>query len=554
MADVSRETFNYLSRYRSMLFQQGRPVLDSELNEMQAIAHHLANAGDNGSIGNMPYGDGMKLIPTSPASGSVLMLPGTFFNYGELVETYGDEPVEDKQVDSIQHSTTSTVVNNVYLVWSTVETDAKQVPTLIDDTLGIETAIRHEQGTTVSVTTDDNRLWLPEYMEAIFLGKVTRPIGQTTITEDDIADLRYQYNQNYVDKGFRVSSTETKGITFEAGTAIVANHRFELPVASMELTEVDTLYYIWINENGEIKRYTAKPGPPAVVLYSVKTDLDGNVSEIVDLRKFQPPLMWLIQLMLRDFLSPKRQLYAGDSTLSTITSLTPLTAKTVSIYSDPEVALDVREVGFIIRAKSIRAGGRLRLLIDDTVVVEHVLPADGRDHIYKSSIPVQFPYSTLHTVLLKGWVLDPTVPSDELEGEPELQISLFEAYVKESTFARRVNIFGDEGTDTVTSTTMTTIKESSFFSDPDVALHIKKLHYVGQWRGEGGPGKVQIFIDGNVYREFQVEQSDSLIIYKGTIDVAWRTNALHTVAMKMAPLTEGHTVYNRLYEIYVDQD
>lgn len=542
MADISRETFTRAKAYREVVFQKGRPILDFEHNELQKILRLISSVGDLGAIGNSPFGDGLKVTAMSPVAGGVNILPGSFFDKGDIVELFTEEVVT-----ALQTSGTQAMVNNVYLTYTETEIGSGEDPDIYDATINIETAKRIQLSTAPAVTLSTSRLFLPLGQEAIFLAQITIPPGQTVVRSTDIEDLRLAYNANYVVDGFTIAQG-TGTVTVTGGVVICANVSRSVSTYTYSLV-AGSRNYLWLDEEGEPKLTTAKPAPPSVLLYEVTTDDDNAITEINDVRQFQPPILGLINLYLTDFLSPKRQLYAGDTTTQTTSDTTPRTAKSFTLYNDPQVAFDIREVGILIRARSINTQGNMRVLIDDEVKAQLTLPSDGLYRMYKVNLPVTWATSGLHTVAVSAWNDAP--PEGGVAGSVIMR--LFECYVKESTFARRVLLFGEEGEDTVTATTAEVFKEASFYSDPQVGFAIQKLSYVGQFRASGSAGTVQIIIDGQVYREFTVAVSTSWDIYKGTIQVAWPTESLHTVQIKMATTVDGGAVQNRLLEMYCDQ-
>ena len=582
MADVSRELFNFLKRYRQVIFQQGRPILDAELNELQDIARYVGTLQAQGGIGNMPYGDGLQVVPTIPPSDGCNVLPGTFYNYGELVESLD----KDLLVTNFERSSSETVTSNVYLVWQNVEISSLLDPDLYDQTVNIETAIREGHATSLHVAHSDVRLFMGHDQDAIFLAKVTRPLGVTVIQNEHVEDLRFVYNQNYVKEGLRhLPTTGTRShVTLSGGEVYVANLLHVLPSVTVALLK-NSFNYIWVDGAGEVQTTITKPGPPATLLAVARVDDAGNVMEVVDLRKFIPPLLAWVYDVLRDFLSPKRQHYAGDTTRSSMSSVVPKTVKRVSVYSDPEVALDIREIGFIVRAKSKNTVGKLRILLDGVVKVEHVLPADNMFRIYKSNLTVRWNSPGIHKVELAVWSEEEgtsgTVECGSLQcgtnimspedcentqqvglewfAPGEVVVRLFEAYVKDTSFSRRVNIFGDEGEDIVQSTTMQIVHQSTFFTDPDVALHIKQLSYAGEFKATDSNGLVQIYVDGVLHDEFVVERPEgdvtpSYRVYTGVLRVAWPAPSLHTLDMRMGSTSEDGVMENRMWEIYADQE
>lgn len=98
-ADLSRQTFNALKRYISVIEQQGRVLLDAEWNEQEAIQrHHDENVATDviGHTGFPRVNPGFEIAPTGD-SASLTISPGHGYVEGILVENeatvdIGDQP------------------------------------------------------------------------------------------------------------------------------------------------------------------------------------------------------------------------------------------------------------------------------------------------------------------------------------------------------------------------------------------------------------------------------------------------------------------------------
>jgi len=87
-ADISRETFSRLRHFRRVLFQQGRPVLDADLNEQSAIVlHYLQCLAQD--LGGPYFGSaGAFELAHAPAGGvfDFSISPGRYYAGGLLCE------------------------------------------------------------------------------------------------------------------------------------------------------------------------------------------------------------------------------------------------------------------------------------------------------------------------------------------------------------------------------------------------------------------------------------------------------------------------------------
>lgn len=584
MADTSRDTFDPLKNYVELVYQQGRPVLDAELNEMQKILRRQSTLAIQSGIGNLPFGTGLKLVPTIPVSDRVNVNPGVFFNYGRVIEVH--TPLEVPRTGT----GASLVVEDVYLVWTEKEIDRLSDPNatdpataIVDPAVGIETARRTQLDVSVSVSPKGTPLTLAAGEEAIFLGRITQQIGATTFNTDVIEDLRVNSNANYVITGLE-ASTSGGTITFTDGQVISQSVVVDYTSSVVALAASETAYLYWDPVALDIVKLTVRQAPPFMLLYTVTTDGAATVTDIVDHRPLFPSAVDRVREFTSDLRSKERQLYVGvtpssphATTLDTSTD--ELVYKAV-IYSDPVEVLGIQDLGLYCRVQNDQLGeGNLNLYIDGNLVetisvgaMVNPFPAD--------IVQIDFSIDPPFTSALTPW--DPTGGFHDIELylsndttlPGNLQLEKVDLYTRYTSPNRRVlaksfqsytfipnTLFGagmlDETTHTGLPTTPENFYTFKFLHDPGNALDVQRIIWTLSYKTDGAlvgtVGSATIYVDGTVYDTVLLEDTaGSYEDFNSSFDLGL-TVGFHTIDLEIVSVDNSESITTRAFEVYFDQ-
>ncbi len=222
MGNFSRVTFNALKHYVGVRLQQGVPIVDADWNEMEDIRKYELQAFLKWFVGNgVPYGnDGFKITAVAatndfaitggdgtPDGAGRCLVDGldvmnesplnytdqTLYDDAALAAEWGVDPLDPLSAPTID------LPDTVYLdVWER-EVDSTEDPDLINDAIGIETAVRHKREWVVRVKEGAPNPPTPAAGHAHYvLAYLNREAGNENITTATIADRRT--------KGLRIPS------------------------------------------------------------------------------------------------------------------------------------------------------------------------------------------------------------------------------------------------------------------------------------------------------------------------------------------------------------
>lgn len=571
MADISKLTFNPAKNYRKVIFQYGRPFIDFEANELQKILRYVQVQGSRGALGNAPASDGLLLRPTTPAGPTVEVLPGVFFNYGKPVE-----------VPTLQEATTLAGViqtnetTNVYLVWSEIEISSNIDNDILDPDIGRETSKRLQLAFEVATHSASDQLYIDDNQEAIFLGQVEQANGgSTTLTDNEITDYRFEYNQNYVVEGFDVVSTTTGFVNLSEGSGIVQNAALTFDNSTAPLA-ADSFNYIWIDSTGALQVTSAKPAPPAILLYEVTVAENPATSqqeilEIIDLRRWAPPLNGYNERKSKDFISSNRELYYEFDPIfpgEVTTSVTNEVLATINVLNDPDNDYGIEEIGIFVRASAGVEDGEITITVDSNTVGVFTIPQGLASTSDWSLVHVNFPVdqsfvtedwsdTAIHTVQVLGRNPDAT----------STRVHNVHVYVKVNNGNSKVlhssaQVPNDVASNTVVHTglTPTVARTAVVYHDPVDGIGIKRLHWAADSLMAVGDtleadATLQIYVDGILYDEVAAEPPLSgAVILGGNFPVNFAPKTFHQVELRIFSAFANTSITNTHFDLYVEQD
>lgn len=204
MANISIDTFVESKGYDKVILQQGVPITDYDWNEAQDIQRFKIRRIVKELFGDGAIGDGFKVMPTSPASSSVLVKSGTLYVDGYRVRMNTDatlplpaSPTSGTRKDIVYAEITEQEVDSI------IDPDIKH-PKLesVEPTRRIKISVNLKVGTSVPADT--------ETVKHYGLAEVNRSAGVSTISAANIVDLR-SVKATFEGEGFEVRGNVTLG-------------------------------------------------------------------------------------------------------------------------------------------------------------------------------------------------------------------------------------------------------------------------------------------------------------------------------------------------------
>jgi hypothetical protein len=119
-----------------------------------------------------------------------------------------------------------------------------------------------------------------------------------------------------------------------------------------------------------------------------------------------------------------------------------------------------------------------------------------------------------------------------------------------NTVVRRLYT-ADETEVFVTGTTEIEVKFHRIVNSSTHGFSIRRVNVIAELKVSGGTGFLKVYIDGvNVITLSTTSTTYTLV--KGSYNVSWADDTIHSVSIRLVNNTAGQTTYNRLYECYVD--
>lgn len=276
-SNVSRDTFIPARGYQELIYSQNRPVLDSEMNEMQDIYRRREELVELSGIGNGAIGDGY-LVLASGSPNSILIYQGTYYNNGRELTLFNNVLLTGLTTPGASRT------DLVYIEYYDEEIDGVQDPNIIDPVIGIETACRKK--TTINVrVAEGTSIPAPATGKIhIHIATLQRAAGNPNITTGMITDKRTEASRNFVITGLRPSHTGGLTYSITSGDCYVANTKFT-SAGLVGALPAGTTRYLYIDQVGAFQLAAALPTtfntPIAKFVTSATT-----VTSLTDLRIF----------------------------------------------------------------------------------------------------------------------------------------------------------------------------------------------------------------------------------------------------------------------------
>jgi hypothetical protein len=235
-ANVSRDYYNLSANRMSLIFQQGKSVLDAELNQIQQILRDQTKLLTLHAIGNGFLGDAFLTMSTTTPN-QIKINKGFFFWNGTCVYLPSD----------IYISTLSTPLSNrtdtVWVEFLDLDNDSTEDTALFDAVLGKETVHSLKRQINVYVSEGTVPTPLAGNTNWFIISKLNRLAGDSQIHDATILDKRVETANTFVDEGLRVTQGATPTeYTWTEGRSTVANFDYFHPVPSTSLPPVYANY------------------------------------------------------------------------------------------------------------------------------------------------------------------------------------------------------------------------------------------------------------------------------------------------------------------------
>jgi len=226
MADITQDSFNEALNFFKIVFQRGRDIRDSELNEFQDILRFLfirsiANGVQRTKLNTLNPGsnDDGYLVVGAGAANSVTLKAGTLFCDGLGIKLSADTPLSGFTTNPGPGARTDVV----YLAI----TEAEVADPSASPQLG-ETTKRRQIQVTVNISTTGDAGVPANTGAEIFAGgihyfkiaSINRPAGVAAINSGDVTDRRAQLPPQFVeDLGLTTVGKGTALIGYSGGPA-----------------------------------------------------------------------------------------------------------------------------------------------------------------------------------------------------------------------------------------------------------------------------------------------------------------------------------------------
>jgi hypothetical protein len=313
-ADISRDTFDVEKNYDKLLFQQGRPLLDAELNELQDIDRAKFVDVVQSAIGNGPSGEGLRVVENvdladaNATINKVRIHRGVFYHEGTIIRLHDD---------FVLSGLTTPVANRddiIYALTCFLEVDSTDDPNIKDLSIGVETARRIQISVQFFIAEGSSSIPNPPAgCKAFPLALIHRhancqyitevcPCCDTVApypncgpcspchTEGDIVDLRVSGNQSYCDYGVEIrksSAGATLAFTWSAGSVIVANQIVAVTAGSATAA-ANMVTYVYVASNGSVLQQTGSAPAGSVVVKAKLITSGTDITSITDLCVYRP--------------------------------------------------------------------------------------------------------------------------------------------------------------------------------------------------------------------------------------------------------------------------
>lgn len=117
---------------------------------------------------------------------------------------------------------------------------------------------------------------------------------------------------------------------------------------------------------------------------------------------------------------------------------------------------------------------------------------------------------------------------------------------------RRQLYVGDETEKSVKGTTATTVKSHKVVQCSSHGLKVTKILVIAELkRDTSGTGYLDVYVDGSLAFTLSTA-SASYALVKGSKDLSFSDDTIHTVDIKLRHSSSSYSAYNRLYECYVE--
>lgn len=285
MANISQNIFDKTRLFRRLAFQQGKPVGDYELNELQDILHEFQSDTREfvGAFGF--WGDGF-LVEATGNPNEILIRKGLMITGDSVILL-----AEDTTIDNLT-TPGSSRTDEVYLQIAIQEVGKTEYPDIANPDTQLEQAKRYQYSLTLGVAEDGDYSAspVPGEDQLITFATMNRAVGSDTVVKAEINDERGNYSRTYLkgtaDDTLKLVQTGGLGVDLERGDVEVYGTSYILSAVSTVVLD-ESLSYLYINEGGSLVIDVSRPTGKFLELWRV-TASAGTITGVEDRRRFAP--------------------------------------------------------------------------------------------------------------------------------------------------------------------------------------------------------------------------------------------------------------------------
>ena len=280
-SNLSRGTFDPATARLLLRYSQGRPLLDSELDEQQRIRRFLSELMAQASIGQGPVGDAFLVLPNGVPN-SFGVLPGFGYSQGTLLRALAPIVIGGLTTPLVDR------VDYVYLEWWYREVDSLEDPTIVDPALGVETATREVLEVTVGVSEGAPIPDPPSGRVRVRIARLERRAGDPAVTFSHIVDERQRWTDTYVVDGLRVIAGAGLSVVVGAGSCTAGSADLIVPGTTVAGLPMSGSVYVYVDALGVVQFGTSvAPFNAFQVPLALVTTNNIGVETVLDARFFQ---------------------------------------------------------------------------------------------------------------------------------------------------------------------------------------------------------------------------------------------------------------------------
>jgi len=282
VADISRDLWALVknSGYESFIFQQGKSLLDAEVNTIQSIIKFRLEEITKRAIGKGTIGTDFEVYASSNAN-EIKIKKGIFVHEGKMIRI-----PSDVTVTGLNTPVGSDRTDVVFAEWFIDEIDYTEDSNLLDPSLGLETVRADKIDVQIKVAEgiDPNPTAGKSYFQIATLNRLD---GIATVATSQIQDDRRKTSNTYVTEGLEVTDGGGLNVDISTGYASVGDVELWPDAQTGVSVSASSTVYISLLQNGTINSSTTEPTAYHTLLATVVTD-GASVVSITDNREWRP--------------------------------------------------------------------------------------------------------------------------------------------------------------------------------------------------------------------------------------------------------------------------